>query len=146
MQGQMIKEAKSLLNSDYLNSIKIKVTKRNINWYINTTENKLIIIKELIDIAKKKNIMYLNNSVAYTLVLRIRTLYIIDKLIKKGDYMKKDFIKLINSISQGTNAYERYLAVKNNLEDKESITLEETEALYKYLKNQLAKIKGIRLE
>ncbi len=143
--GQMIKEAKPLLNFDYLDSIKIKVTKRNIRWYVNTTENKLKIVKEIIDIAKKKNMKHLHNSVAYTLVLRIRTLYIINKLIKNENYMKNNFIKLIKDISKGTNAYEKYLTIKNNQEDGEGITLEETEALYKYLKNQLAGIKKTRL-
>jgi len=44
--GQMIKEAIPLLNSGYLSSIEIKVTKKNVKWYIDTTEDKLKIIKK----------------------------------------------------------------------------------------------------
>lgn len=138
--GPMIKEAKAILNSDYLNSIEVAVTNKNIKWYLDTTEDKLKIIKRVIE-DKEKNI---SDIVAYTLILRIRTLYIIQKLIDNKNYTKKDFIMLIKDISKGTNAYERYLAVKNNLEEKHGISLEETKKLYEYLKNQLAKIKKDR--
>ena len=139
--GQMIKEAKSLLNSNFLDSIEVKITKNNIKWYLDTTEDKLKIIKEIIDKTKNKNNKYVNNKVTYTLILRIRTLHIIRKLIENENYSKKDFIKIIKKVSKGTNAYERYLAVKNNLEENKGVTLAETERLYKYLKNQLTEIK-----
>jgi len=141
--GQMIKEAKPILNSNYLDLIGVKITKKNIRWYLDTTEDKLRIIKEIIDKMKKKNKKYLNNKIAYTLVLRIRTLYIIEKLIKNDNYSKKDFIKIIKNISKGINAYEGYLAVKNSLEERNGINIEETERLYTYLKNQLSKVKKL---
>ena len=139
--GQMIKEAKPLLNSVYLASIELKITKDNIKWYLDTTEDKLKIIREIINKMKNNNKKYISDKIAYTLILRIRTLYIIRKLIKNKNYSKRDFVRLIKNISKGANAYERYLAVKNNLEEKEGINIEETERLYKYLKNQLAEIK-----
>jgi len=138
--GQMIKEAKPLINSDYLNSIKINVTRKNIKWYLDTTEDKLRIIEELI-YKTKNNKKGLSNKVAYTLILRIRTLYIIDRMLKNKNYSKKDFIKIIKTISKGANSYERYLAVKNNIKEKKGISIAETERLYKYLKNQLIEIK-----
>lgn len=141
--GQMIKEAKPLLNSNYLYSIKVKVTKKNIDWYLKTTEDKLKIIKEVLKRMKKKNKRYVNDIIIYTLILRIRTLYIITKLIKNENYSKNDFIKIIRNLSKGTNAYERYLAIKNNLEDKEKVGIIEAEKLYNYLKNQLIKIKKL---
>jgi len=48
--------------------------------------------------------------------------------------------KKIRQVYNGV-AYERYLVVKNNLKMKEGISLEETEALYDYLKKKLIKIK-----
>ena len=140
--GQMIKEARPLLNSDYLNSIKINVTKRNVQWYLDTTENKLKIIRKVLDIVKRKD-KYVSDLVAYTLILRIRTLCIIESLIENRIYLKKDFIRLISIISGKTNAYERYLIVKNNMEVENGITIEETEALYLYLKDQLVKVKKL---
>jgi len=141
--GQMINEAKPLLNSNYLDLIKINITKKNVKWYIDTTEDKLKIIRKAIDKMKRNSKGVINDKIAYTLILRIRTLYIIRKLIENKDYSKKEFIKLIKHLSKGTNAYERYLAVKNNLEEKNAITLEESERLYEYLKAQLSDVKKI---
>ena len=56
--GQMIKEAKPLLNSAYLNSISITITKDNVKWYIDTTESKLKIIEKIINSAKAKDKKY----------------------------------------------------------------------------------------
>jgi len=141
--GQMINEAKPLLNSNYINSIKIKITKDNVRWYLDTTEEKLKLIKKVID--KMKNIKknYANDKLAYTLILRIRTLHIIKKLIENKNYSKKEFIKIINKISRGKNAYERYLVVKNNLKEKKGISLEETEKLYDYLNKELVGVKRL---
>lgn len=139
--GQMINEAKPLLNSDYIDSIKIEVTKANIGWYLSTTEDKLKLIGKIINRLNKNNKRYANDRLAYTLILRIRTLHIIKKLMAKKAYSKTDFIKLITRVSGGKEAYERYLAVKNDLKYKQGISVEEVKRLYEYLKNQL---EGIR--
>ncbi|MFH1316476.1 MAG: nucleotidyltransferase domain-containing protein [Candidatus Woesearchaeota archaeon] len=141
--GQMIKESKAILNSDYLSSIKIKVTKKNISWYIDTSKDKLRIIKKILKRNEERGRKGVNDLVIYTLVLRIRTLDIIKKLIKNEDYSKKDFIKTIRKISKGERAYERYLAVKNNLEEKEVVSLEEAKRLYEYFKDQLSEVKRL---
>ena len=141
--GQMIREAQPLLNSNYLSSIEVNITKKNIRWYLETTEDKVKIIGEIIGKMKKNNKKHISDRIAYTLVLRIRTLYIIEKLIKNKDYSKKDFIRIIRDISGGTNAYERYLAVKDNLKKKNGISLQETERLYSYLKDKLVEIKKL---
>ncbi len=141
--GSMVKEAKPLLNSSYLDSIDIKITKENIKWYLDTTETKLKIIKKIIDRKKKENKKNLSDKVVYTLVLRIRTLHIIRRLMNNKKYSKKEFINIIRDISRGTNAYEAYLAVKNNQEEKNKISIEEAERLYEYLKNELAGIKKL---
>ncbi|MBS3140683.1 hypothetical protein J4405_00895, partial [Candidatus Woesearchaeota archaeon] len=126
--GQMIKEAKPLINSSYLNSIDIIVTKKNVKWYIDTTNKKLKLLKNLI----KKSDEKVNNRIIYTLILRIRTLHIIQKLINNENYSKKDFISLIEKISS-RNSYESYLEVKNELKETNKITKKEAEELYNYL-------------
>lgn len=140
--GQMLKEAKPILNADYLNSIKVKITEKNTEWYIRTTEDKLNIIKKALDLADKKNKKDIDDIIAYTLVLRIRTFYIIKKLMKNEEYSKKEFINMIRNLSKGTEAYERYLAVKNNSQGKKGINILEAERLYNYLKSELSKVKN----
>ena len=141
--GQMLKEAKSLLNSNYIKDLDIKVTKKNVKWYLDTTKEKLDIIKEYIDDAKKENRNHIRDRIAYTLVLRIRTLEIIKKLIQNKNYSNRKFVGLINKVSAGTNAYEGYLTVKNNLKERNRVTIGETEKLYEYLKRDLAKAKNM---
>ena len=141
--GQMIKEAKPLLNSNYLNQIEANITKNNVKWYIDTAKEKLVLIKKIIDKTKNKKINLLSDKIAYTLILRIRTLYIIKKLIENRNYSKREFIRLINKIAGKTDSYGRYLSVKNNLKEEYGITLEETERLYKYLRNELIQIKEL---
>ncbi len=140
--GQMIKEAKPLINSDYLGSIEVKVTKKSVKWHVDTTDEKIGLIKEIlekINNSKKK----VDNRAIYTLVLRIRTLFIIQKLIKNQDYSKKSFIKLIENISGSNNAYEAYLSIKNKLEEANKATKEEAERLYHYLKKQYDEVKKL---
>ncbi len=141
--GQMIKEAEPLLNSNYLSSIDVKVTQKNVKWYLDTTKEKLEIIQKYIEEAKRKNKKYLEDKIAYTLILRIRTLEIIKNLAKNKDYSNKDFLRLIKRISNGKNVYERYLVVKNNMEEKNGISIEEAEKLYEYLKKDLIKVIGM---
>jgi len=141
--GQMIKEATPLLNSYYLDSINIKVTKKNVKWYLDTTKERLDIIEEYISEYKKQNKKYLSDKIAYTLILRIRTIEIIKKLIKNKPYLKKDFEKLIKRIAKSNNPYKRYLAVKNNLKDEQGISIQETERLYNYLEKDLVKVKAM---
>lgn len=141
--GAMINEAKPLLNSSYLSTINIKVTRKNIDWYLKTTEDKLNLIEKAIKNAKNRNQGHVSDNIAYTLILRIRTLYLTESLVKKKPYSKQAFIKLIERISKSRNAYESYLAAKNNLEDKKMTSISEAEKLYSYLKNQLIKVKSM---
>lgn len=140
--GQMIKEAVPLVNSRYLKEFKVEVTENNIKWYLDTTEDKLKIVKKLVEIGRNKKIK-IGNAVLYTLVLRIRTLYIIKQLIKNKEYSKKEFIATILNISKGDNAYNRYIAVKNNQKEEYDNSLKEVELLRAYLEKQLDEIRAL---
>ena len=138
--GQMMREARPLINGGLIEDLEIEVTKKNVKWYLDTTKEKLDIIKEYIDDAKK-NKKCLQDKIAYTLILRIRTLEIIKKIMQNKDYSKKEFIKLIRNISNGNTAYERYLASKNNQKEKNKLTVKKAERLYDYLEKDLGKVK-----
>ena len=130
-----------LINGDYIEDIEIKVTKENVKWYLNTTKERLDIINKYIKNAKAKNKKQISDKIAYTLILRIRTFEIIKKMMQNKDYSKKEFIKLIKNISKSENAYNRYLAVKDNSKEKNMLTLSEAENLYRYLEKDLSKVK-----
>ncbi|MBI2628486.1 nucleotidyltransferase domain-containing protein [Candidatus Pacearchaeota archaeon] len=139
--GVMLKEAKPLLNKHFLSEINVKITKENVKWYLETTKDRLNIIKDSIDrIEKNKPDGKLSDAVAYSLVLRLRTLYIINCLRTNKPYKKDTFVKLIKSISGSSVAYDRYIYAKENQENKRELPLIEGKRLYKYLKNYLHEI------
>ncbi len=139
--GTMLKEAKPLLNGNFLKEIKIEVTKKNVEWYLETTKDSLKIIKNSIDmIEKNKPDGKLSDAIAYSLILRLRTLYMIDCLRSKKIYDKNKFIKLTREISGSLTAYNRYIYAKNNKENKRELPLDEGKKLYEYLKEYLQKI------
>ena len=135
--GQMIREARALINASYLELLKVSVTKDNVKWYLETTKEKIDLAAEILEKTKRKVV---NNRLVYTLILRIRTLYIIQKLIKNQDYSNIDFVKLIARVSGSKNAYDSYLAIKNDLREEDITTGEEAEKLYFYLKKQLDEV------
>ncbi|MFA5019645.1 MAG: nucleotidyltransferase domain-containing protein [Candidatus Pacearchaeota archaeon] len=141
--GVMLKEAKSLLNKNFLESVRITVTKKNIKWYLDATKERLKLIKNSIDlIEKKKPNGKLSDAIAYSLVLRLRTLYIIDCLNKNKPYKKIEFVKLIKEVSGSSTAYERYIYAKCHSDNKRELLLIEGKNLYNYLKDYLQKIIG----
>lgn len=139
--GQMLREAKPLLNKSYLNDLEVRVTKKNVKWYLDSTEEKLRIIEKYIEDSKANNKKLVEDRVVYTLVLRIRTLEIIKKIIKNKQYSKKEFIKLLKNISKRKDIYEIYLDVKNNEKKENKMNLEQCKALYDYLKKDLVKVR-----
>lgn len=142
--GAMLKEAKPLLNSSFLKEIKIAVTKKNTRWYLETTKEKLRLIKNSIDtIKEKKPDGKLSDLIAYSLVLRLRTLYIIHCLIENKPYRKDKFVKLVKDISGSSIAYDRYVYAKSNEDYQRKLIVNEAEKLYEYLKKQLIEIKQL---
>lgn len=140
--GTMLREALPLLNNHFLKEIKIEVTKKNIQWYLETTEDRLRIIKDSIDIIeKKKPNGKLSDAVAYSLILRLRTLYMIDCLRNNKKYNKNEFIKLTKNISGSLTAYNRYVYSKESKHNKRELLLREGKELYEYLEKYLKKIK-----
>lgn len=137
--GPMIKEAKPLFNSAYIEQINIKVNKKNVNWYIETTRDKLEIINKAIN--KLEGVKYIPDVLIYTLVLRIRTLEIIERLINNKKYSKKEFISLINRISGTDAVYKSYVAIKNNVIKSPGVRIESVRKLYSYLENDLNRVK-----
>ena len=91
-------------------------------------------------INKLKNQEYVNDKIAYTLILRIRTLYIIKKLIENKKYVKKKFEKIIKNI-HAENAYKRYFSVKGNKKEENKAYIKEVIRLHKYLIKQLKDVK-----
>jgi len=138
--GQMLRESTPLLNASYIDSIEIKAARENSNIYLDTTQEKIDLIKKVIELSKKRNKEKVSDFVAYTLVLRIRTLYIIESIINKKPYSKIEFVNKLNKIYKGV-AYNRYISIKNNRKTEDIMSLDEAEFLNEYLQKELIKVK-----
>ncbi|MGC9309622.1 MAG: nucleotidyltransferase domain-containing protein [Candidatus Nanoarchaeia archaeon] len=122
----MINEARAILNDELIEQYKSwKLTRRNIRWHIETTRSALDIVKTSL------NMEMVGKAEVYSLILRLRTLYIIDCLYKGKRYSKEGLLKLIKKITGSIKLYEVYEAVKGK-EKVKSIT-RDVEKLYEYV-------------
>jgi len=129
----MMIECKTIINkkllSEYVNT---PLTIRNLKWYIDTTKTMMKRALEEINFAKKTKRL-VSDAAAYSLILRLRTLYIIGCLRKESLWTKKEFLDLTKKVSGSLIAYERYLDSKKNNSKKSKLPVEEAEKLMEYI-------------
>lgn len=134
----MLKETKTLLNSSLIEAYKnTKLTKRNLKFHIETTKSAMNVVKEFIELAKIDN-REITDRIAYSLILRLRELYIVDCLIKNKIWNNKEFLSLVKKISGSIEAYKGYARSKDNEKTKRNLNIDEAERIYNYI---LKKIK-----
>ncbi len=134
----MIKEAKAILNSPLIEKYKkTLLTKRNLKWHIDTTKSALKMNKSFIGFCRDYKQKCADRT-AYSLILRLRGVYIVDCLIKNKIWDNEIFLKLIKSVSGSLDAYEGYLRIKDDRKPEKKLDVEEAEKIYGYV---LKKIK-----
>ncbi len=134
----MIREAKSLINPKLIEKYKnTPLTKRNLKFHIETTKSALNVNKEVIELDKSFGDKSSDAS-AYSLILRLRGIYLVDCLIKDKRWSNKEFVQLVKKIAGSEEAYKGYLRSKEDKRSKENLNPTEAEKLYNYI---LEKIK-----
>jgi predicted nucleotidyltransferase len=130
----MIREAKPLLNSIALDDYKnAKFTKKNIRFHIETTKSALAVIDKAIALAEIEG-RGLSENIVYSLVLRLREVYIVDCLKNSKIATTKEFVCLIKKLTESDKAYRLYLNVKNDKKrSDERISVEEAEKIRNYI-------------
>lgn len=136
----MIKEAKIIINDNLIKEhIDSPLTKKNLKWHIDTTKSAMRVVKEYIKLAEEME-EKVSDAASYSLILRLRTLYIIDCLRKGRLWKKKEFLDLIKKISGSLIAYERYLDSKNNNAKRYKLPIEEAKKLMDYINKNIIKV------
>lgn len=129
----MLKEAKPLLNSQLIKHYKsTKLTPKNLKFHIETTKSAIQVNEAAIKLDKNSS-QYTGDASAYSLILRLREIYIVDCLMKGKKWSNKELILLIKKIVGSLKAYNGYLRVKNNKRTKEDLTILEAEKLQFYI-------------
>lgn len=135
----MIIEAKALINKELIKRYKnTKLTRKNLLFHFKTTKSAMKVVKAGIDLALENGEENCADAVAYSLVLRLRELYIIECLIKGKLWSKKVFLQLLKQISGSLRAYDGYLRIKNNkTKEKNNLPLEEAKKLHDYINDKI---------
>ncbi|MDP3026817.1 MAG: nucleotidyltransferase domain-containing protein [Nanoarchaeota archaeon] len=129
----MMIEAKPIINQDLIKDyIGSQLTKRNLKWHIDTTKSAMRVVREYIKLAEETE-EKVSDAASYSLILRLRTMYIINCLRKGKLWKKEEFLDLIKKISGSLIAYERYLNAKNNNVKKFKLPIEEAKKLMEYV-------------
>ena len=136
----MIKEARAIINDSLIgNYINGSLTKKNIKWHMDTTKSAMKIVNSFIQLAEEDG-RRVDDAAAYSLILRLRTLYIIDCLKKDKMWKKEEFLRLIKKISGSLIAYERYLDSKNHKSSKYKLPIDEAKKLMDYINKKVKEL------
>ncbi|MBU1136547.1 MAG: nucleotidyltransferase domain-containing protein [Nanoarchaeota archaeon] len=138
----MLREAKPIINGNLINKYaKYPINKKNVKWHIDTTKTMMQEVKKDIEFSKrlKENTSYAS---VYSLVLRLRTLYIIECLIKKKAWKNKEFLNLLKKITSSLNIYEEYSKIKSSKKTAKNskVNIEKAEKLMDYINKKTKEI------
>jgi len=142
MLFSIFKEAKAIINEEYLNKLKqIKINPALFKPFIQTTKESIKSDEELIELDKKTG-ETLSNSVLYSLILRLRGIFIINCLLNNENYSNSLFKTWINSKCKINyeEVYSIYQALGSGKELKDKVPIEFGEILVDLLKEELKNI------
>ena len=140
LMHSIIFEAKPIINEKLLNELreKYKPNLKSFNEFLKSTKNIIKVNKEFLSSEKKEYIS--GEAVVYSLILRLRGLYIINSLLNKKYYSNKDFkIWIKNNLPNidFDSIYENYISSKNNEKIKFKVKLNDLILLLDFLNNQI---------
>jgi predicted nucleotidyltransferase len=133
----MLIESKTIINKPLKNrliiKLKEKLDRKYIETYIKKTNEILNLNEKEIKLSELKKEKYADNSIGYSLVLRLRTYYILDCIKKNKLWSKKEFLDIIKEITGSESAYQSYKDAKNRKKSK-ILSLDEARKMLVYLK------------
>ncbi len=138
--ASLINEAKAILNGDFLQYYKDKTSRLPIKKYLKD----IISMTKINEMAVKIDEELLENvsdETLYSIVLRLRELYLIECLKKNKSSSNKEFVNLIKRLAS-EEAYNAYLRVKNDLKSKKIIPVKEAMILIDEIKKRIKALKN----
>jgi predicted nucleotidyltransferase len=141
MLYSIFKEAKAIINEGYLNKLKqIKINRILFKPFIQTTKESIQSDEEIIELDKKTG-KTISNGVLYSLILRLRGIFIIRTLLNNENYSNSLFKTWINHKCKVNyeEIYSVYQALRSGKELKDKSPIEFGEILVELLKKELKK-------
>lgn len=138
----MVQEARPIINKNYLENLRIeKPSKDYFKDFIKSTERIIAINKKMINLDKESNSQFVSDSTIYSLILRLRGIFLINCLIKNEKYSNLNFKKWIVKSFSGDyeKVYNIYTSIRDNKKIKERVLLSDAEQLLNLLETEVRK-------
>ena len=143
----ILQESVPILNERLLRELKeIQIKKTNFGWVVEEIESALKIVQEFLMIDKLQNKKKLDSvAVIYTLILRLKRIFLVKCVLEGKAYSNEGF--KFNLVKNGLTAeqckkfYGIFQDQRDEKKTKISVSVKETEALYKIAKKELSELK-----
>ncbi len=139
----MLQEAIPIVNSFYLEKLKQEKIKLSyFKDFLKDTEKAIKSNEELMEMDRKLKNKDASESVIYSLLLRLRGIFIISLLLNKKKYSKELFKEWLikNSGADYNKIYEIYRAVRDDKKTEEKISMSDAESLLSLLIKEIEKL------
>ncbi|MFH1711206.1 MAG: DUF2080 family transposase-associated protein, partial [Nanoarchaeota archaeon] len=141
----MLNDALPIINSFYFEKLKQeKIDFSLFNEVIEDTKGSLNSSQKIMDMDYRLKSKLASESVVYSLILRLRGLFIIDILLKNKRYSKQSFKNWLvtNSNVDYEKVYNIYRAVRDNKKVAEKVPIEQAESLIELLFKEIKRLEG----
>ena len=131
----LLKESKAILNINLLEEYKRKIKGISVGKHIREIESITRINDEAVNISEelKENVP---DETLYSVILRLRELYLIECLNNNKNPSNKELLSLIKKFA-GEEAYNAYIRIKNDLKPRKVVSVEETRALLNEIRKRI---------
>jgi len=138
-------EAKVIINSKLLEEIKSNYSPvlGDFEVFLKDTQRMIKVNEDFLNLEKSKILS--SEAIIYSLVLRLRGLFIINSILKNRKYSHKrfkDWIKSELSEIDFNSIYDAYRSSKNDKKIKQKIKSEDIKKLLKFLKNGVLRLEN----
>lgn len=138
-------EAKTILNKSLLEELKSgKIEANSFKGFVEESKRIIRINKGLINLDKEEGHKNLDSiNVVYSVLLRLRGVFLINLLLKKEKYSKKGFLKwLEENIPNVEIVYDIYKKIRDNKKVKADVKIDLIERLLGKLEEEINKLKN----
>ncbi len=139
----LFSEAKSIINSRLLEEIKLKhkAKLKDFESFFKDTQRMIKVNEDFLD--SEKSEILSSEAIVYSLVLRLRGLFIVNSILNDKKYSHKFFklwIKSKVSNIDFSSIYSAYRSSKNDEKIKQKVRVEDIKKLLEFLKNEILRL------
>ncbi len=131
-----LREAKVLFNRELIEKYREKAKKPNFNKLLSEIKRIIKVNREIVEFHEERSLSLLDGTV-YSIVLRLRELYLIKTILSNRLYDQSDFIKLI-----GEKNYLAYLRIKRDEKELNNVRSNDVKEMLFLSEKWLKELKG----